>query len=197
MRLRRDWLGALVLLCGCSRPSTPAVPDASPAVEQATAPARPSKAAKPSKLAGARAPAAPETSKDSPKEALKEAPKVDDEELKTEEREANPYSETVNLKLTVTPQVKALVTWGAKQVAHLAPGSMDTEISRPRGSGPVDLEIKAEGFMPYHTRLYADRNDKINVRLYRVEEAPGLLGYKRSLEKNAPPVDKKAPEKKK
>jgi hypothetical protein len=74
---------------------------------------------------------------------------------------------------------------------------MDAEISRPRGSGPVDLEIKAEGFMPYHTRLYADRSDKIGVRLYRLEEAPGLLGYKRSAETKAPAGEKKAPEKKK
>jgi hypothetical protein len=109
--------------------------------------------------------------------------KIADDDLKTEEREANPYSETVTLKLSVTPQVKALVTWGAKQVARLSPGSMDAEISRPRGSGPVDLEIKAEGFMPSHTRLYADRNDKIGVRLYRVEEAPGIFGYKRAAEK--------------
>jgi hypothetical protein len=62
---------------------------------------------------------APESSKGAPKEAPKEAPKSADEDLKTEEREANPYSETVNLKLTVTPQVKAQVTWGAKQVARL------------------------------------------------------------------------------
>jgi len=197
MRLRRAWMSVLALLCACSRPSTPAAPAASPAVEPATAPAKPSKPSKPIKLAAAHPPVAPEASKEAPKEALKEVPKIDEADLKTEEREANPYSETVNLKLTVTPQVKALVTWGAKQVARLAPGSMDTEISRPRGSGPVDLEIKAEGFMPYHTRLYADRNDKINVRLYRVEEAPGLLGYKRSAEKNAPPAEKKMPEKKK
>ena len=196
MRLRSDWLAALVLLCGCSRPSTPVEPAASPVVEQlpepaASAPAKPGKSGKPGKAA--RVPAVPEASKEAPKVT----PKIDDEDLKTEEREVNPYSETVNLRLTVTPQVKALVTWGAKQVAHLAPGSMDSEISRPRGSGPVDLEIKAEGFIPYHTRLYADRNDKISVRLYRPEEAPGLFGYKRPVEKNAPPVEKKSPEKKK
>lgn len=196
MKPRRAWMIVLALLCACSRPSAPAAPAASPAVEPAPAPA-PTKPGRQSKLAAARPSVAPEASKEAPKEALKEPPKIDDEDLKTEEREANPYSETVNLKLTVTPQVKALVTWGAKQVARLAPGSMDTEISRPRGSGPVDLEIKAEGFMPYHTRLYADRNDKINVRLYRVEEAPGLLGYKRSVEKNTPTTEKKAPEKKK
>jgi hypothetical protein len=47
--------------------------------------------------------------------------------------------------------------------------------------------------MPHHTRLYADRSDKVSVRLYRVEEAPGLLGFKRSAEKQ----EKMAPEKKK
>ena len=171
--LLRDGLAALVLLCCCSSPSQPVAPAVNPAV--------------------AHAPAVPGASKEAPKEAAK----IDDEDLKIEEREANPYSETVNLKLSVPPQVKALVTWGAKQIAHLAPGSMDTEISRPRGSGPVDLEIKAEGFMPYHTRLYADRSDKIGVRLYRLEDAPGMLGYKRSAEKKAPAGEKKALEKKK
>jgi hypothetical protein len=164
---QRTWMITLVLLCCCSRPSQP---DTSPATP--TAPQPPT--------------AAPPTA--SP---LAAAPllsgavmsKIADDDLKTEEREANPYSETVTLKLSVTPQVKAFVTWGAKQVARLSPGSMDAEISRPRGSGPVDLEIKAEGFMPSHTRLYADRNDKIGVRLYRVEEAPGIFGYKRAAEK--------------
>jgi hypothetical protein len=181
MMSRRRFMAVAALLCTCSRPSPPAAPVASPTMEQAPVPA------KPSKLAAAHAQGAPEVSKGSPK--------IADEELKTEELEANPYSETVTLKLSVTPQVKAAVTWGAKQIARLSPGTMDTEISRPRGSGPVDLEIKAEGFMPYHTRLYADRSDKVSVRLYRVEEAPGLLGYKRSAEKKEP--EKKAPEKKK
>ena len=70
--------------------------------------------------------------------------------------------------------------WGGKQVAKLGPGSMEAEIVRPRGSGPVDLEIKADGYMPYHTRLYSDRNEKVGARLYRSEEAPGMFGYKRS-----------------
>lgn len=173
MTSRLDWLLALVLLYGCSRSSQPPASTA-PATVQ---PPPTETSAKPSTLA-AHAKAMPEASK--------ESPKVEDDDLKTEEREANPYSETVTLKLSVTPQVKALVTWGAKQIARLGPGSMDAEISRTRGSGPVDLEIKAEGFMPYHTRLYADRNDRVSVRLYRVEEAPGLLGYKRKDDKKTP-----------
>jgi hypothetical protein len=105
---------------------------------------------------------------------------VEQNPFESEEREPNPYSESVTLKLKVTPQVKAVVLWGARQMAHLEPGEMDAEITRPRGSGPLDLEVKAEGYLPYHTRLYADRNDKVGVRLYRPEEAPNLFGYQRS-----------------
>ena len=121
---------------------------------------------------------------------------VEVEELEAEAPEANPYSETVTLKLTVTPQVKALVLWGAKQMAHLEPGKMDAEIVRPRGSGPLDLEIKTESYLPHHTRLYADRSDKVSVRLYRPEEAPNLFGYNRSPDvKNAEVEKSEKPEK--
>jgi hypothetical protein len=122
-----------------------------------------------------------------------EAPKIiEDDNLKTEEREANPFSETVTLKLSVTPQAKAAVHWGAKVLARLEPGKMDAEITQPRGSGPLDIEIKAEGYMPYHTRFYTDRNDRLGVRLYRPEEAPNLLGYKRSPEGKQAEAEKTA-----
>ena len=80
--------------------------------------------------------------------------------------------------------MKATVNWGAKMLARLEPGKMEAEVTRPRGSGPLDLEIKAEGYMPYHTRLYTGRSDKLGIRLYRPEEAPSLFGYKRSQEKS-------------
>ncbi len=168
------------MLCGCSRPSQPGPSPTHATVERAPS-TRPARSSAPAAVPAPTSPAAGKASTG-----------LEDDNLKTEEREANPYSETVTLKLSVTPQVKALVMWGAKQIARLSPGSMETEIARPRGSGPLDLEIRAEGFMPYHTRLYADRNDKVNVRLYRTEEAPGLLGYKPSAEdKRAVPETRK------
>jgi hypothetical protein len=162
-------LVAAMLLGACSR-----------AVDKAEAPASRSSAV----LSPSSAPAVRPTSLTAPAavEPRHESPKVEDEDLKTEEAEVDPYSEGVALKLSVTPQVKALVNWGAKQMARLEPGKMEVEITRPRGSGPLDLEIRAEGYMPYHTRLYADRNDKLGVRLYRPEESPSLFGYKRSVE---------------
>jgi hypothetical protein len=163
------FLLAAMLLGACSR-----------AGEKAETPASRSSAV----LAPASVPAAKPTSLTVPAklEPSREPPKVEDEALKTEESEADPYSESVTLKLGVSPQVRALVIWGAKQMARMEPGKMDAEIARLRGSGPLDLEIRAEGYMPYHTRLYADRNDKLGVRLYRPEEAPSLFGYRRSVE---------------
>ena len=177
----------LGLACACSKPAAvPPVPDAAaiPAASGGVAATagtskQPAKPVPPSAAGGA--PAAQQSS--TPLAALAPA-KTADDDLRAEEPEANPFSETVTLRLTVTPPVKALVMWGGKQVAKLAPGSMDAEIVRPRGSGPVDLEIKAEGYMPYHTRLYSDRNDKISARLFRPEEAPGLFGYKRASSAN-------------
>jgi hypothetical protein len=102
------------------------------------------------------------------------------EELQTEEREANPTSETVTLTLNISPPVKAVVMWGAKQMAKVTPDKPSVELQRPRASGPLDLEIRAEGFLVHHTRLHSDRNDKVNVRLVREADAPGLFGYRSS-----------------
>jgi hypothetical protein len=104
-----------------------------------------------------------------------EACPAGEESLETEEREMNPRSETVKLKLWVTPAANATIYWGAKKL-----GSAPLELERPRGSGPMDLVVKAPGYLPYRTRLFTDRDDKLTVRLVRPQNAAGLLGYKRS-----------------
>jgi hypothetical protein len=90
-------------------------------------------------------------------------------------------SETVTLTLSISPPVKAQVMWGSKQLARVAPDKPTVELQRPRNTGPLDLDIRAEGFLPHHTRLYSDRNDKVNVRLVRPADATGLLGYRSSV----------------
>lgn len=105
-------------------------------------------------------------------------PAVVDEDLKTEEREADPISEKVTLKLTVSPAVKAIVMWGAKKVGQVTPSEPTLELERPRSSGPLDLEIRAEGYLPHHTRLHTDRSDRVNVRLVRTGDAAGMSGYR-------------------
>ena len=104
-----------------------------------------------------------------------------EDDLQSEEREANPTSETVTLTLSISPPVKAVVTWGSKQLARIAPDKPTVELQRPRSTGPLDLDIRADGFLPHHTRLYSDRNDRVNVRLVRPADAAGLLGYRSSV----------------
>jgi hypothetical protein len=104
-----------------------------------------------------------------------------DDDLQSEEREANPLSETVTLTLSISPPVKAVVMWGSKQVARIAPDKPTVELQRPRNTGPLDLEIRADGFLPHHTRLYSDRNDKVSVHLVRPADASSLLGFRSSV----------------
>jgi hypothetical protein len=110
-----------------------------------------------------------------------EAAKNDETELHAEEREADPSSESVTLRLNVSPPVRAPVMWGGKKLGQLTPGNPWLELERPRGSGPLDVEIRAEGFLPHHTRLHTDRSDKVNVRLIRPAEAPGVHGYRAAM----------------
>ena len=88
-------------------------------------------------------------------------------ELHAEPIEQNPGSETVRIKLAVGPPTRATVVWGRKKLGDLVPGKMVLQIERPRGSGPLDVSIKAAGFLPHHARLFTDRDDRLSVRLVR------------------------------
>jgi hypothetical protein len=86
-------------------------------------------------------------------------------------------TERVKLKLTVTPAAAGVVMWGRRKLADLAPGQMTVEIERPKESGPLDVVIKATGFLPHHVRLFTDREDRLSVHLVRPDESRALLGY--------------------
>jgi hypothetical protein len=104
--------------------------------------------------------------------------RTEEEDFEQEAAEVNPQTETVLLKLSVSPPTKAVVMRGQKVMARLTPGAMNAEWAVPRNGGPLDLEIRADGYLPFHTRLYSDRDDKIAVRLYRAGDAVGLWGYR-------------------
>jgi hypothetical protein len=111
---------------------------------------------------------------------------VSDEALRAEPRERDPRSETVKLKLTVTPATAGVVLWGRKKLAELKPGQMTAEIERPRGSGTLDVLIRTPLFLPHHVRLFTDRDDRLSVRLIRPEDAHALLGYRRAAPRPTP-----------
>jgi hypothetical protein len=98
-----------------------------------------------------------------------------DEILVGEERERDPRSETVKIKVLGGDKRQAHVFWGRKDL-----GVAPLEIERPRHSGPVDLVVMAPGYLPFHARAFTDRDDLISVHLYSAAEAPQLLGYRAS-----------------
>jgi hypothetical protein len=97
----------------------------------------------------------------------------DDESLVGEEREHDPRSDTVKIKVIVDARRQAHVTWGRKDF-----GVAPLEIERPRNSGPLDLIVVAPGYLPLHARALTDRDDVLSLRVYSAAEAPQLLGYR-------------------
>jgi hypothetical protein len=98
---------------------------------------------------------------------------IDDEPVATVDAGPAP---TVRLLLRVQP-VDAEVTWGGKRLG-IVKRSEPLEIVRPQHSGPVDLVIRAPGFVPYHTRLFTDADDRVSVELVRPSAGPGLTEWK-------------------
>lgn len=101
-------------------------------------------------------------------------------DLHEEERDQDPRSRDVRIRLAVSPPAEGSVMWGRKRLAELRPGKMVVEIGRPRNSGPLDLAIRARGYLPHHVRLFTDRDDKLSVRLIAPANAAGVLGYRRT-----------------
>ncbi len=85
---------------------------------------------------------------------------------------------TVRIQLFTVPPKKALVTWGKKPLGRIAQPRRPLIIERPRDSGPIDLVVRAEGYIPVHTRAYTFSDSKIAVKLTQIAEKSTLLGYR-------------------
>lgn len=167
--MRGAWIVVALALAGCAKrtqapPPPPANPSSNPAPRPVPAPAE--------------APtivAAPDA-------------RGEEEPLIGEAPESNPTSETVTIKLVADPNRKARVFWGRKDLG-LAP----LELTRPRGSGPMDLVVVTPGAMTLHTRVFTDRDDKLALRLYAESEAPAMLGYREDQVPQPKPLTKSPP----
>jgi hypothetical protein len=130
--------------------------------------------------ASADRPAAPRAGVHPATAAAHDRPGTDVDDDLDDDRGAAPSAagagrDKVTIKLSVDAHWKAHAFWGRKDL-----GVAPLQIERPRGSGPLDLLIVADGALPLHTRVFTDRDSALSVRLYAESEAPGLLGYPRS-----------------
>jgi hypothetical protein len=101
-----------------------------------------------------------------------------------------PPSPNVKIVFTVIPSntKKATVTWGKKRLGIIAPHA-PVVVTRPRDSGPLDVIVRADGFVPVQTRAYTFADSKVAVKLTKLEEKNTLLGYREELppDGGAPP----------
>jgi hypothetical protein len=96
--------------------------------------------------------------------------------------DAGAASDTVTLYIDTRPRRKAKVTWGRETLGHTP-----LEIVRPRNSGPMDIRVRAWGYIPVNTRLHTFSDESVKVRLTPKSEAARLFGYKQPLDAGVPP----------
>jgi hypothetical protein len=90
-------------------------------------------------------------------------------------------SDKVKVVIQTVPPEKALVFWGKKSIGIIKGKNKPLILERPRDSGPMDVVIRAQGFIPVHTRAYTFSDFKLYVKLTPVEEKKSLFGYKEAL----------------
>jgi hypothetical protein len=102
-----------------------------------------------------------------------------------------PESATVQITLKTAPTVHASVTMGKTRLGSIAPRA-PLVLERRRDSGPLDLVIRAPGFLTVHTRAYTFDNNVIEIRLTRYDKKNTLYGYREPLppdeDAGAPPA---------
>jgi hypothetical protein len=80
-----------------------------------------------------------------------------------------------------SPNVTATVTWGKKLLGKILPGK-PLVVVRPRDSGPLDVMVRAAGFLAVQTRAHTFSNSRVLVKLTTPEKKNELLGYRIPLE---------------
>ena len=87
---------------------------------------------------------------------------------------------TVNLAIYTEPRVYARVYHGKEFL-----GDTPLKLVWAKDTGPLDVVLKAKGYLQINTRLYTYRNDKITVKMRKLEEANQLFGYKKKVKPKA------------
>jgi hypothetical protein len=91
--------------------------------------------------------------------------------------------DTVRIVIQTVPPRKASVRWGSKSLGFI-PAPRPLVVERPRDSGPLDLVIRASGFLPVHTRAYTFSDSRVAVKLTPPSEKSKLFGYREEVAPN-------------
>jgi hypothetical protein len=94
-------------------------------------------------------------------------------------------STTATIVFMTVPYVTSVVTWGKKPLGKILPGK-PLVVVRPRDSGPLDVMVRAAGYLPVQTRAHTFSDSRVMVKLTRPDKKNELLGYKVPLEAGVP-----------
>jgi hypothetical protein len=92
---------------------------------------------------------------------------------------------TAQITFTTVPPARARVTWGKELLGRIAPHAA-LVITRPRDSGPLDVIVRANGYLPVHTRAHTFGDNTVAVKLTRPDQEDTLFGYKAPLDAGVP-----------
>jgi len=95
--------------------------------------------------------------------------------------DAGALSPNVKVVIQTVPPEKAKVSWGKKPIGLIKGKNKPLILERPRDSGPMDVVIRADGYLPVHTRAYTFTDFKLYVKLTKLEEKKSLFGYREAL----------------
>jgi hypothetical protein len=96
-----------------------------------------------------------------------------------------PLPTTVQIVFTTVPPTHAIVTWGKTILGRISPHA-PLVVTRPRDSGPLDVIVRAGGYMPVHTRAHTFADTKIGVKLTRPDQKSTLFGYRAPIDAGTP-----------
>lgn len=98
---------------------------------------------------------------------------------------STPTPTTATISFSVSPPARATVHWGKRKLGRIDPGK-PLVVVRPRDSGPLDVIIRAEGFLPVQTRAHTFSDAKLVVKLTPPDQTNTLLGYRVPLDAGPP-----------
>lgn len=94
-------------------------------------------------------------------------------------------STSATITIWTVPYTTAVVTWGRKTLGKITPGK-PLVVVRPRDSGPLDLMVRANGYMAVQTRAHTFSDSRLVVKLTRPDKKNELLGYRIPLDGGLP-----------
>jgi hypothetical protein len=91
-----------------------------------------------------------------------------------------PLSPNVKLTFRTYPPRRAVVTWGAKRLGFIDRGR-PLVVERIRDSGPLDVIVRSQGFLPVHVRAYSFSDANVDVKITPLDKQDTLYGYQQPL----------------